>query len=85
MDISANSKSKCSKRNGEGDVQGGRARRVLQPKALARNVSAVSNGAHYPRRQAPRLYVIGGYREDDTDEGVPDTEKNGRTYPWLTR
>jgi len=57
----------------------------LQPKALVRYVNCVANGAHYPRRQAPRLHVSGWYGESDANEGVPDTEENGRTYPRLTR
>src|SRR5215472_3372215 len=65
MDVCANSKSECSKRDGEGDVQGGRTRGVLQPKALVRNVSCVANGAHYPRPQAPRLHVNSWYGEHD--------------------
>jgi hypothetical protein len=85
MDVCANSKPEGSKRNGEGDVQGRRARRVVQPKALVRNVSRESNGAHYPRRQAPRLHVSGRYREHDANEGVPDTEEKDRSDPRLTR
>jgi len=57
----------------------------LQPKALVRYVNCVAHGAHYPRRQAPRLHVSGWYGESDANEGVPDTEENGRTYPRLTR
>ena len=38
-----------------------------------------------PGLQAPRLHVSGRYGEHHTNEGVPDTEENGRTYPRLTR
>jgi hypothetical protein len=85
MDVCANRKPERSKRNGEGNVQGGRTRGVLQPKALVRNVSRVPKGAHYPRSQAPRLRVSGRYSEHDTNEGVPNTDENGRTHPRLRR
>jgi len=85
MDVCADRKAECSKRDGEGDVQGRRTRWVLQPKAFVRNVGRVSNGAHHPRGQAPRLHVMGRYREHDANEGVPDTEEDDRPSPRLTR
>ena len=85
MDVCANREPECSKCNGDGDVQGGRTGRVLQPNALVRDVRRVSSGAHDPRRQAPRLHVGVRDREQDANEGVPDTEKNDRRDPRLTR
>ena len=85
MDVCANSEPECSKCNGDGDVQGGRPKRVLQPNALVRNVSPVSNGAYDPRGQAPRLHVRRRYREHDANKGVPDAQENGHRYPRLTR
>ena len=85
MDVCADGEPECSKRNGDGNVQGGQRRRILQSKALVRNVSRISGGAYYPRRRAPRLHVSGRNREHDPNEGVPDTQKNGRTDPRLTR
>jgi hypothetical protein len=84
MDVCANRKTECSKRNGEGDVHRGRTRWVLQPKALVRNVSRVSNGAHYPRRQAPGLDVSGWDGEHNANQGVSDAEEDGRTDPRPT-
>ena len=85
MDVCANREPECSKCNGDRDMQGGRPRRVLRPNALARDVRRVSNGAHDPRRQAPRLHLGVRDREQNANEGVPDTEKNGRTHPRLTK
>src|ERR1700737_227457 len=85
MDVCADSKPEGPKRHGEGDVQGGHTRGVPQAKALVGNVSRVSDGAHHPRRQAPRLSVSRRYREHDADGGIEDSEENDRANPRLTR
>lgn len=48
-------------------------------------MSRVSNGAHYPRRQAPRVDMRGRYGEHGTNERVPDTEEERRQHPRLRR
>ena len=85
VDVCANSEPECSQCNGDGDVLSGRPRRVPQPNALVRDVHSVSVGTHDPRRQAPRLHVGAWDREQDANESVSDTEKNGRTHPRLTK
>ena len=85
MDVRANSEPECSKGNSGGDVSRGHSRRVPQLKLLVRDVRRVSNGAHNPRGEAPRLHVCARDREQDANEGVADAEKHGSTHPRLTK
>ena len=85
VDVRAGRKPEGAERDGEGDVQGRRRRRVPETEALVRDVTRVRGGAQDPRRPAPRPHVGGRQREQDADEGVPDADEDGGANPRRTR
>src|SRR5438874_1548698 len=85
MEVCADRQAEAAERDGEGNVQRGWTRRVVQPKALVDDVGRESERAHRPRRESPCLHVRDRHGEPDTYSRVSGPEGHGHWNPrWTT-
>lgn len=81
MKVRANSKPEGADGCGDRHVQGRASGWLVPPPELVHDMRSVTDRAHGPGAQAPRLHVSRRDGKQNSDEGVADADENRRTYP----